>query len=76
MDILVLFHLIAGNSTDTRGPEIGLFCLDATGAAKLLIALLLPLGNQHGICVSVLEEVVVELPADGLLLIIQVVDVP
>jgi hypothetical protein len=41
----------------------------------LLVALLLPLGNQHRIRVPVLEQPLVQLPADGLLLVVQVVDV-
>lgn len=41
----------------------------------LLVALLLPLGDQHGIRIAVLEQIVVELLADGLLLVVEVVDV-
>lgn len=73
--ILIFLHLLTGNTTDTRRSEVGLLGLNTAGAAKLLITLLFPLGNQHSICVSILEEIVVELLADGFLLIVQVVDV-
>jgi hypothetical protein len=44
-------------------------------ATHLLIALLLPLGDQHRIGVVVLEQPVVQRLADGFFLVVQVVDV-
>lgn len=46
------------------------------GKTYLLVALLLPLGDQHGVRIAVLEEPVVELLADGLLLVVELVYVP
>ena len=42
----------------------------------LLVALLLPLGDQIRVRVAVLQQPVVELLADGFLLVVEVVDVP
>jgi hypothetical protein len=75
LNVLVLFHRIFWHATDACRAEVGLLGLDAARAAKLLVALLLPLCNQHGIRVAVLQQPVVELLADGLLLIVHVVDV-
>ena len=49
--------------------------IHAHPATHLLIALLLPLRDQHRVGVVVLEQPVVQLLADGLLLVVQVVDV-
>jgi hypothetical protein len=49
-----------------------ILCSDST---HLLIALLLPLCDQHRIGVVVLEQPVVQLLADGFLLVVQIVDV-
>lgn len=46
-----------------------------TGRTYLLVSLLLPLGNEHGIGVAVLEQPVVQLLANGLFLVVQLVDV-
>jgi hypothetical protein len=75
LNFLVLLHLLLGHAADARGPEVGFLGLDAPGAAQLLVALLLPLGDQHGVCVAVLQQVVVQLLADGLLLVVHFVDV-
>lgn len=56
--------------------KVGLLCLYAPQATKFLVPLLLPLGDQVGVGVAVLEEPIVELFADGLALVVQVVDVP
>lgn len=45
------------------------------GKTYLLIPGLLPLGDQHGICVAVLEQPLVQLAGDGLLLVVELVDV-
>ena len=54
LNVLVLLHLSLGHTADARGSEVGLLGLDAPGATQLLVALLLPLGDQHGVCVTVL----------------------
>lgn len=41
----------------------------------LLITLLLPLRDQHRIRISILQQPVIQLLADGLLLVVQIVDV-
>ena len=49
--------------------------IHAHPATHLLIALLLPLRDQHRVGVVVLEQPVVQLLADGFLLVVQIVDV-
>ena len=46
------------------------------GGTHLFVALFLPLRDQHGIRVAVLQQPVVELLADRLLLVVELVDVP
>lgn len=41
----------------------------------LLIPSLLPLGDQHGVRITVLEQPLVQLARDGLLLVVELVDV-
>lgn len=41
--------------------------------AYLFVALLLPLRNQLGVCVTVLQQPLVKLPTDGLLLVVHFV---
>jgi len=54
-DGLVFFEVLAGYSANARGVEIGFLGLNAAEAAELLIALLLPLGDQVPISVAVLQ---------------------
>lgn len=42
-------------------------------ATYLLVALLLPLGNEHRIGISILQQPLVQLLADGLLLVVEIV---
>jgi len=52
---LALLHLLLRYSTDTRTIEIRLLRLYTPQATQLLISLLLPLCNQHGISVAMLQ---------------------
>lgn len=64
------------HATDTRAIEVGLLCLDAAQAAQLLVALLLPLGNERRVGIIVLEQPVVQRLADSLTFVVEVVYVP
>lgn len=55
------FQLALGNSADAIGSKVGVSCLDATQAAQVLVALLLPLGNQVLICIAFLYTVLIQL---------------
>lgn len=55
------FQLAFGDPTDAVGPEVGVPRLDAAQAAEVLVALLLPLGDQVLVGVSFLDAVLVEL---------------
>lgn len=69
------FQLALGNSADAIGSKVGVSCLDATQAAQVLVALLLPLGNQVLICIAFLYTVLIQLSADGFPFIEEVEDV-
>lgn len=75
LDALVLLQLIVRHPADAGAVEIGLLGLDAAHAAELLVAGLLPLGDEVGVAVAVLQEPVVELFADGFFGVVEVVDV-
>ena len=64
-----------GHATDTRAAEIRLLGLDALDTAQLLVALLLPLGDQRGVGVVVLDQVLVQWFRDGGFRVVQLVDV-
>lgn len=64
-----------GYATDTGTLEVGLLGLHAAQTAQFFVALLLPLGDQVGVGVAVLEQPVVQLLGDGLAGVVQVVDV-
>lgn len=51
------FQLALGDSANAVGSEVGVTCLDATQATQVLIALLLPLGNQVLVCIAFLYTV-------------------
>lgn len=53
------FQLALGDSADAVGSKVGVSCLDATQAAQVLIALLLPLGNEVLVCVAFLYTVLI-----------------
>lgn len=69
------FQLALGDSADAVGSEVGVSCLDATQAAQVLVALLLPLGNQVLVCIALLYTVLIQLSADGFPFVEEVVDV-
>lgn len=50
--------------------------LGCTDWADLLVALFLPLRDQHGIRIAVLQEPLVKLPADSLFLVVKIIDIP
>ena len=58
------FQLALGDSADAVGSEVGVSCLDATQAAQVLVALLLPLGNQVLVCIALLYTVLIQLCQD------------
>lgn len=70
-----LFQLRFRYATYTICAEIGIARLDATQAAKILIAGLLPLGYQVTIGNLLFEAIVIELATYGFPAIEQVVDV-
>lgn len=72
---LILLELLLWHSADAGRVEVRLLGLDAAQAAQLLVSLLLPLGDQVGVRVSVLEQPVIELFRDRFLLIVEIVDV-
>lgn len=57
---LAFFQFGLGNSTNTVGGKVGVSGLDATEAAQVFIALLLPLGNKVTIGDLVLQAIVVQ----------------
>ena len=75
LHLLILLQLLSRHTADTRRVEIRLLRLNTAQAAKLLVALLLPLGDQVPICVAVLQQPVVELLGYRFFLVVQIVDV-
>lgn len=69
------FQLALGDSTDAVGSKVGVSCLDATQAAQVLIALLLPLSNQVLVCIALLYAVLIQLSADGFSFVEKIIDV-
>lgn len=55
------FQLALGHSTDAVGSEVGVPCLDAPQAAKVLITLFLPLCNQVFVSVPFLDAIFIKL---------------
>lgn len=55
------FQLALGHSANAVGPEVGVTGLDATQATKVLIALLLPLGDQVLVRIAFFYAVIVQL---------------
>lgn len=55
------FQLALGDSADAVGSKVGVSRLDATQAAQVLVALLLPLGNQVLVCIAFLYTVLIQL---------------
>lgn len=55
------FQLALGDSADAVGPKVGVTSLDATQATEVLVALLLPLGDQVLVCVAFFYAVIIQL---------------
>ena len=55
------FQLALGDSADAVGSKVGVSGLDAAQAAQVLVALLLPLGDQVLVCVALLDAVLIQL---------------
>lgn len=55
------FQLALGNSANAVGPKVGVTSLDATQATEVLVALLLPLGDQVLVRVAFFYAVIIEL---------------
>ena len=75
LHLLILLQLLSRHTTNARAVEVRLLGLDTPEAAELLVALLLPLGDEIAVRVSVLQQPVVERLGDGLFLVVEVVDV-
>lgn len=58
------FQLALRDSANAVGSKVGVSCLDATQAAQVLVALLLPLGNQVLVCIALLYTVLIQLCQD------------
>lgn len=69
------FQLALGDSANAVGPEVGITSLDATQATEVLIALLLPLGDQVLVRVAFFYAVIIELSADCFSFVKQIKDV-
>lgn len=59
------FQLALGDSADAVGSKVGVSRLDAAQAAQVLVALLLPLGNQVLVGVAFFYAVLVQLCQGG-----------
>lgn len=64
-----------GHAANAVGAKVGVACLDTAQAAQILIARLLPFGYQIAVGDLLLQAVLVQLTADGLAAIEQVVNV-
>lgn len=69
------FQLAFGDPADAVGAKVGVPSLDAAQAAEVLIALLLPLGNQVFVSIALLDAVLIELSADCFPLVEEIKDV-
>lgn len=56
-----ILHLVSRHATDASRVEVRLLSLNTAQATQLLVTRLLPLGNQHSVCIAVLQQPVVEL---------------
>lgn len=75
LDDLALLELGLGHAAHAVRAEVGVPGLDALQAAQVLVALLLPLGDQVRVGDLFVDAKVVQLAADGLALVEQVVDI-
>lgn len=69
------FQFAAWHATDALRAKIGVFRLDASQAAQVFVSGTLPLCNEHRIRHALLQTPFIQLTADGLSLVIQIVNV-
>ena len=62
LDDFALFQLALGHAADAVGREVCVAGLNASEAAQVLVALLLPLGDQVAVSNLLLDTVLVQLP--------------
>jgi hypothetical protein len=67
-----LLQLVLRHPADAVGGEVGVPGLDTAQAAQVLVALLLPLGDQGRVGDLLLDAVVVQLPGDRLPPVVQI----
>lgn len=75
LDHFALFQLGLGNAANAVGAKVGVSRLDASEAAQVLVALLLPFGDQVLVGYVLVETVLVQLLADGVALVVEIVNV-
>jgi len=69
------FKLALRHSTNAVRLKVGVPSLDTTKAAQILIALLLPFGDQVRICYSFFHTIVIQFPTNGFPPIEQVIHI-
>lgn len=75
LHLLIFLQLLTRHAANACAVEVRLLGLNTSQTAKLLIALLLPLGDEIAVRVAVLQQPVVERFGNGLFLVVEVVDV-
>lgn len=70
-----LFQFRLGHTANTIGTEVSVTCLNASQTAEIFVARLLPFGNQIGVSNFLSNTIVVQLTADRLTTIVQIVNV-
>ena len=74
-DHLTSLQLRLGDSADAVGAEVGVASLNTPQATQVLVALLLPFGDEILVGDRLVDAVIVQLATDGFAAVIQVVDV-
>lgn len=72
---LVILDILSRNPTDTSSFVNVLLSLNAPQTAEILVSLLSPLGNEILIGIPLLQKICIQLFGDGLLLVIQLIDI-
>lgn len=75
LDDLSLLELGLGHAAHAVRAKVGVPSLDTLQTAQVLVALLLPLGDQVRVGDLLVDAKVVQLATDGLALVEQVVDI-
>lgn len=75
LDDATLFDLALRHAANAVGALVRVARLDTPQTTEALVALLPPLGNQRAVSDAFVETVLVQLTADGLALVEQVIDV-